>query len=170
MLLFRYRLPANRAEAATDRLDRAMIKTSSKSDYGIRALIDLAQRAGDGPVPSGEISQRQRIPESLVGQVLAQLRTAGFVRSTRGKQGGHQLAVDPAAIRLDAVVEALEGPITLGAGCEQDTAAHADGACTGAAAQIGLWADVRAAILEVLRDRSIADLASRAAAGARYQI
>ena len=147
-----------------------MIKTSSKSDYGIRALVDLAQRDGAGPVPSGEISQRQRIPESLVGQVLGQLRTAGFVRSTRGKQGGHQLAVDPAAIRLDAVVEALEGPITLGAGCEQAGADGADGACTGAAAQIGLWADVRGAILEVLRDRSIADLASHAAAGARYQI
>ena len=148
----------------------AMIKTSSKSDYGIRALVDLAQQGGGGPVPSGEISQRQRIPESLVGQVLGQLRTAGFVRSTRGKQGGHELAVEAEGIRLDAVVEALEGPITLGAGCEQDTAAHADGGCTGAAAQVRLWADVRAAILDVLRDRSIADLASQSASGARYQI
>lgn len=147
-----------------------MIKTSSRSDYGIRALVDLAQHGGSGPVPSGEIAQRQAIPESLVGQVLGQLRTAGFVRSQRGKQGGHELAIDAETIRLDAVVEALEGPITLGAGCDEAAAGDGRGGCTGAAAQVRLWADVRAAILEVLRGRSIADLASHAATGARYQI
>ena len=109
-----------------------MMKLSSKSDYGIRALVDLAQLEGAGPIPSSEIAVRQGIPASLVGQVLGRLRTAGFIRSTRGAQGGHQLALPPAAIRLDEVVQALEGPIVPGA-CLDDAPIER---CTGAAAQV----------------------------------
>ncbi len=60
------------------------MKLSSRGDYGIRALIDLAQNEGRGPIPSGAIAGRQGIPESLIGQVLGSLRLAGFVRSVRG--------------------------------------------------------------------------------------
>ncbi len=144
-----------------------MMKLSSKSDYGIRALVDLAQLEGAGPIPSSEIAVRQGIPASLVGQVLGRLRTAGFIRSTRGAQGGHQLALPPAAIRLDEVVQALEGPIVPGA-CLDDAPIER---CTGAAAQVRLWADVRAAILTVLNGRTVADLAQQpAASGGRYHI
>lgn len=142
-----------------------MMKLSSKSDYGIRALVDLAQQ-GVGPIPSSEIAARQGIPGSLVGQVLGRLRTAGFIRSTRGAQGGHQLALAPADIRLDAVVQALEGPIVPGACLEGAPIER----CTGAAAQVRLWADVRAAILEVLNGRTVEDLARQEAAGGRYHI
>ena len=144
-----------------------MMNLSSKSDYGIRALVDLAQLEGAGPIPSSEIAVRQGIPASLVGQVLGRLRTAGFIRSTRGAQGGHQLALPPAAIRLDEVVQALEGPIVPGA-CLDDAPIER---CTGAAAQVRLWADVRAAILTVLNGRTVADLAQQpAASGGRYHI
>ena len=144
-----------------------MMKLSSKSDYGIRALVDLAQQAGAGPIPSSEIALRQAIPASLVGQVLGRLRTAGFIRSTRGAQGGHQLALPADAIRLDAVVQALEGPI-VPAACLDEAPVER---CTGAAAQVRLWADVQAAILEVLGGRTVEDLARQeAAAGGRYHI
>ena len=91
------------------------MRLSNKGDYGIRALVDLAQHRGRGPIPSGEIAARQGIPESLVGQVLGALRTAGFARSVRGAQGGHELAMDPSEIRMDAVVRSLDGAITVGA-------------------------------------------------------
>lgn len=144
-----------------------MMKLSSKSDYGIRALVDLAQHAGAGPIPSAEIALRQGIPASLVGQVLGRLRTSGFIRSTRGAQGGHQLALPASAIHLDAVVQALEGPIAPGACLDQAPIER----CTGAAAQVRLWADVQAAILNVLNGRTVEDLARQeATAGGRYHI
>ncbi len=156
-----------------------MMKLSSISDYGIRALVDLAQRDGGDPTPATEIAQRQGIPNSLVGQVLARLRAAGFIASVRGAQGGHRLAQPADEIRLDAVVVALEGPLAIATCLERGQNADGQGKaserCTGAAAQVPLWDDVRAAMLEVLAARSIADLAQDAAqlsapAGGRYQI
>ena len=143
------------------------MRLSNKGDYGIRALVDLAQHRGRGPIPSGEIAARQGIPESLVGQVLGALRTAGFARSVRGAQGGHELAMDPSEIRMDAVVRSLDGNISVGACLDSP---NLD--CTGSAGQLRMWEDVRDAIVGVLRDRTLADLAERDAVGAggRYSI
>lgn len=142
------------------------MKLSSKGDYGIRALIDLAQNEGRGPIPSGEIAARQGIPESLIGQVLGSLRLAGFVRSVRGAQGGHELAVSPHEVPMDQVVEALDGPITPGACLE-----NANPACSGSAAQIEMWEQVQAKIKEVLGSRTLADLAQAGLSGSgRYSI
>ncbi len=142
------------------------MKLSSKGDYGIRALIDLAQNEGRGPIPSGEIAARQGIPESLIGQILGSLRLAGFVRSVRGAQGGHELAVSPHEVPMDQVVEALDGPITPGACLE-----NANPACSGSAAQIEMWEQVQAQIKEVLGSRTLADLAQAGLSGSgRYSI
>ncbi len=153
-----------------------MMKLSSTSDYGIRALVDLAQHDHGTPIRSTEIAERQGIPASLAGQVLGRLRAAGFIASARGAQGGHQLAMAADQISLDQVVEALEGPVSL-ADCLERGAQNgrASERCTGAAAQVRLWDDVRAAMMHVLADRTIADLAAESArlgapAGGRYHI
>ena len=65
---------------------------STKGDYGVRAMIDLAKHEGGGPVQRAEIARRRQIPESYLDHLLAQLRRAGFVRSVRGPGGGHMLA------------------------------------------------------------------------------
>ena len=141
------------------------MKLSSRGDYGIRALIDLAQNEGRGPIPSGAIAGRQGIPESLIGQVLGSLRLVGFVRAVRGAQGGHELAQPAGEIRLDQVVEAIDGPITPGACLE-----NANPACSGSAAQIAMWEEVQSAIRAVLAGRTLADLAEVGAASGRYSI
>ena len=87
------------------------MKISTKGDYGVRALIDLALHEGEGPVQRAEIARRRQIPESYLDQLLAQLRRAGFVRSTRGPGGGHELAMPPAGICLLHVLETLEGSL-----------------------------------------------------------
>jgi Rrf2 family protein len=86
------------------------MRISSKSEYGVRALFELAQRYGQPPVQSGEIADQQNIPEAYLNQLLIQLRKAGLVRSLRGPQGGHQLARPPAQVTLAEIVDALEGP------------------------------------------------------------
>src|SRR5919201_1600088 len=87
------------------------VKLSMRSDYGARAMIDLALRYGEGPVQSADIAARQGIPEAYLEQLLTALRKAGLVRSTRGPHGGHELARPPAEIRFAEVIAALEGPL-----------------------------------------------------------
>ncbi len=87
------------------------MKISTKGDYGVRALIDLALHEGEGPVQRADIARRRQITTSYLDQLLAQLRRAGFVRSTRGPGGGHELAMPPADICLLHVLEALEGSL-----------------------------------------------------------
>lgn len=84
---------------------------STKGDYGVRAMIDLAKHAGEGPVQRSEIARRRQIPESYLDHLLAQLRCAGFVRSTRGPSGGHELARPAGDINLLSLLEALEGSL-----------------------------------------------------------
>jgi Rrf2 family protein len=85
------------------------MRFSMKTEYGVRAAVELAANAGRGTLQSSEIARRQGIPGPFLDQVLMTLRRAGFVNSTRGPRGGHQLARRPEEIRLDQVIACLEG-------------------------------------------------------------
>lgn len=82
---------------------------SSKGEYGLRALFDLAQHYEQGAVRAKDIARRQDIPESYLSQLLLTLRKAGLIVSQRGPQGGHSLARPPAQINLAEAIAALEG-------------------------------------------------------------
>ncbi len=85
------------------------MKASTRAEYGLRALIDLAQHYGEGPVQSREIAARQGLPEPYLNQLMSSLRRAGFVTSKRGPAGGHTLARPPEAINLREAFVVLEG-------------------------------------------------------------
>jgi Rrf2 family transcriptional regulator, cysteine metabolism repressor len=85
------------------------MRLSIKGDYGVRAMLDLAERVGQGPVQSEGIARRQAISEAYLDQLLTLLRRAGLVRSTRGPRGGHELSRPPQDITLTEVLGALEG-------------------------------------------------------------
>lgn len=87
------------------------MRISCKAEYGFRALLDLAQHHGGGPIQSHDIAERQGISENYLNQMLILLRRAGLVSSTRGPQGGHQLARAPEEITLLEALLALEGPL-----------------------------------------------------------
>ncbi len=147
------------------------MKVSTKGDYGIRALIELAHHYGDPkPTQSGEIAARQGVPESYLEQLLTTLRRAGFIRSVRGPQGGHALIRDPQTVRVSEVIEALEGTILPIDCLDESSTCSKSGGC----AQRDMWAAVRDAILAVLENTTIGDLAekdrARLAGGARYVI
>ena len=147
------------------------MKVSTKGDYGIRALIELAHHYGDPkPTQSGEIAARQGIPESYLEQLLTTLRRAGFIRSVRGPQGGHALIRDPETLSVSEVIAALEGSILPIDCLDESSACSKSGGC----AQRDMWQAVREAILGVLDNTAIADLAEKdravSAGGARYVI
>ena len=86
------------------------MRVSSRADYGVRALFDLAERYGQGPIQSRDIAARRRIPEAYLHQVLGALGRSGLVRSTRGPQGGHELIHPPSEITILDALEILDGP------------------------------------------------------------
>ncbi len=147
------------------------MKVSTKGHYGIRALIELTHHYGEPrPMQSSEIAARQAIPESYLEQLLTTLRRAGFIRSVRGPQGGHALVRDPCDLRVSEVIEALEGPVMPIDCLDETSECSRNGGC----AQHDMWDQVRLAILQVLDDTTIADLAERdrevQAGAARYMI
>src|ERR1700681_1238516 len=87
------------------------MRLTMRSDYRAHAVIDLARRAGQGPVQCAEIAACQKIPEAYLDQLLSSLRRVGIVRSVRGPHGGHELARDPRQLTLGEIVTALEGPV-----------------------------------------------------------
>jgi Rrf2 family transcriptional regulator, cysteine metabolism repressor len=88
------------------------MKISSKGEYGIRALFDLAQHYEKGSRRSREISKAQGLQEPYLNQLLIKLRTAGLIDSLRGPQGGHVLARPPQQITLYEIIKELEGDIS----------------------------------------------------------
>ena len=146
------------------------MKVSTKGDYGVRALVELAHHYGQGPVQSAEIASRQEVPEPYLDQLLTALKRAGFIRSVRGPQGGHALIRDPRDVTLCEVMTALEGSLAA-IPCVDDPSACTK---TGGCVQRDVWEQVRDATREILERVTIADLAEKdrelSKNGGRYYI
>jgi len=134
------------------------MRLTSRSEYGLLALIDLGVRYGDGPVSAREVSQRQGIPAKFLEQLLAALRKAGIVCAVRGAHGGFALTRDPGEITVLEVVEALEGPLAP-TSCDGGALCGRSGACAAA----GVWARATEALRDVFLTTTIADLSNRQA-------
>ncbi len=134
------------------------MRLSTKGDYGVRALIDLAIYGGDGPVQRSEIARRQQIPESYLDHLLAQLRRDGFVRSTRGPGGGHELSRAAEDICLLHALESLEGSLAPLACLEDESEGHEHNVLCG---QQWVWREIYDETRRRLTAVSIADLADR---------
>ncbi len=134
------------------------MRISSKGEYGLRALLDLTQRYGHGPIQSHDIHQRQGIDEHYLNQILLLLRRAGLIESVRGPQGGHRLARPPASITLLDAVLALEGPLF-----PHDTARAANDPADPADSQIirNVWDEARTAIETYLAGITLEELGRR---------
>ena len=84
---------------------------TTKAEYGVRLLIQLGRRGPDRPVALKAIAEAENLPLSYLEHLVAKLRKAGLVTSTRGAHGGYRLGKPAEEITMDAVVEALEGQI-----------------------------------------------------------
>lgn len=85
------------------------MKVSTRAEYGLRALIDLANHFGEGPIQTHDIARRQGLPEPYLNQLMTTLRRAGLVTSKRGPTGGHTLAREPQEISMRQAFDVLEG-------------------------------------------------------------
>jgi Rrf2 family transcriptional regulator, cysteine metabolism repressor len=136
-----------------------MLRFSLGTEYGLRALMELAARRSEGPIPAREIAAAQAIPLRFLEHQLAALNKSGLVESQRGAGGGCTLARDPSDIRILDAIEALEGPLSpmwclephTEDSCPQD---HHCGLQE-------LWMRVDDAVRDVFERTTLADLVTR---------
>lgn len=95
------------------------MKLSTRSRYGTRLVLDMAQHYGQGPVQLGAIAKRQEIPVKYLEQIIIPLKKAHYVKSLRGNKGGHMLAKPPQEITVGEIVALMEGGLRL-TGCAEN--------------------------------------------------
>ena len=84
---------------------------SRKAKYGLKALIHLARRAGEGPVLIEELAEADRIPRKFLEQILLELKKKGLLTSRKGRGGGYQLGRPPDRISMAEIIRILDGPL-----------------------------------------------------------
>jgi Rrf2 family protein len=87
------------------------VRVSAKADYAVRAMAQLAADSGTGPITAARLAEEQAIPVKFLHAVLTELRRARLVRSTRGADGGFELARAAEEITLAEVLRAVDGPL-----------------------------------------------------------
>jgi Rrf2 family protein len=97
------------------------MKLSKKSEYGLRALLELTLVYGTATLQRHEIAARQHIPVEFLEQILLALKRAGLLSSRRGMKGGYALIKPPDEITLGQVIRVLDGPLAP-IGCVSKTA------------------------------------------------
>src|SRR5215211_912526 len=84
---------------------------STKAEYGVRLMVELGRGTDSGPVALSAVADAEMLPLSYLEHLVAKLRVAGLVTSTRGAHGGYRLARSADEIDMLEIVQALEGPI-----------------------------------------------------------
>lgn len=97
------------------------MKLSKKSEYALRALLELTMAYGKTTLQRQDIAARQHIPVEFLEQILLALKRAGLLASRRGMKGGYVLIKSPNEITLGQVIRILDGPLAP-IGCVSKTA------------------------------------------------
>lgn len=136
------------------------MKVSTRGEYGLRAMLDLAEHYHQEPITLRSIAERQGISESYLEQLIACLKKAGLVSSVRGAQGGYELQKSPAEIKISEIFTILEGPIAP-VECVRETGSEIECRNSQKCAVQLLWQKVRNSITEVLEATTLADLVNQ---------
>jgi Rrf2 family protein len=130
------------------------VRVSAKTDYAIRAALELAAAEDATPVKGERIATAQSIPLRFLENILMQLRHAGLVESRRGADGGYRLAKPPEDVTLADVIRAIDGPLAGVSGVRPERLEFG-----GAAEPMReVWIAVRAALRGVLEQVTLADV------------
>ena len=105
------------------------MRLSNLADYAVLTMSQAARHCGGGRTSAAELAGETGLPAPTVQKLVSKLSAAGLLRSTRGANGGLQLARPAAAITLADIVEAVEGPIALTA-CMDSDSCTVDHNCT----------------------------------------
>jgi Rrf2 family protein len=136
----------------------ARVDISARTEYAVRAMLILAEAATDasGPVSVETLAYRQTLPRKFLEAIVADLKNAGLVHSTRGARGGYALARPPRDISLGDVFRAVDGPLAEVRGLRPHETRY-----EGVAEHLAtVWVAVRASLRSVLDETSLDDVLS----------
>ena len=134
------------------------MKLSTRTRYGIRAVLELAQNHGKGPVQLNNIALHQEISVKYLEQLMAMLKSAGIVNSVRGSKGGYILAKPPEQIKLSDCFNCLEGHVVTVECVENDSYCPRVSDCIARE----VWATVQKAVMTVLESMTLQSLLEKA--------
>jgi len=134
------------------------MKLSTRTRYGMRAILELAENHGKGALRLKTIARHQELSVKYLEQLMAILKSAGIVRSVRGPKGGYALAKSPGQIKVSDCFVCLEGPV-ITTECVED-----DSYCTRTEDCVTrhVWAQVQKAVMDVLRSMTLQNLVDMA--------
>ena len=140
---------------SSDTLD--LMRVSAKSDYALRALIEMATRADQAAVSAEELGKLQDIPRNFLQAILADLRRAGVVISQRGQSGGWKLARAAGDVTVADVIRAVDGPLVSVYGLRPEAVEYNDRA----EPLQQVWIAARRSLRDVFEHVSIQELADQ---------
>ncbi len=135
------------------------MKFSTRTVYGLQAVLVLASRYGEGSLSVSQIAKREEISVAYLEQILNALKKRGLVKSVRGPQGGYVLAKKPSELTLKQLFDALEGADSEWGGEREALKSDADEVKI---ANVIFWKKLRASLDEELASSSLKNLMDQA--------
>lgn len=136
------------------------IVISKTCEYALRALVHLAQEAGEGSLRASEIADELGVPHNYLSKTLHGLARAGVLRSVRGPRGGFRLARPPGQVTLADILGPIDPSLIEDKCLLGRPRCSEDGAC----AMHTRWIEVRAPLVKFFRETTLGDVADRESA------
>ena len=133
------------------------MKLSTRSRYGTRLMLDMAQHYREGPIQLGDIAKRQDVSVKYLEQIIIPLKKAHYIESVRGRKGGHVLTKPPEEITVGEIVALLEERTSLVECAEDATVCERADLCPTRL----LWKEASEAMFDRLEALTLADLVER---------
>ena len=133
------------------------MRVSAKSDYALRALVEIARNTDQGPVSAEALGRLQDIPHGFLQAILADLRRAGVVVSQRGQSGGWRLARPATDVSVADVIRAVDGPLVSVYGLRPEAVTYNERADV----LQHVWIAARSSLREVCEQVTLQSLAER---------
>ena len=133
------------------------MKVSTRGEYGVRAMVSLAKRFGQGPMSITAMAKDSSVPYAYLEQLIVPLRKAGLVESKRGARGGYCLTRPPDLVRVGEVYRVMEGPVAPMDCVSEDPADQTCPLIDGCQTR-PVWLKVRDSIIDALDSMTLADL------------
>lgn len=134
------------------------MKLSTRSRYGTRLMLDMAQHYKEGPIQLGDIAKRQDVSVKYLEQIIIPLKKAHYIESVRGPKGGHILTKAPEEITVGEIVALLEEGTSLVECTEDTTVCERANSCPTRL----IWKEASEAMFERLQSITLADLVEKA--------
>jgi Rrf2 family transcriptional regulator, iron-sulfur cluster assembly transcription factor len=137
------------------------MKLSTKSRYGTRLMVDMAQHYEDGPIRLTNIAKRQGISVKYLEQIIIPLKRAKYIQSVRGPKGGYVLAKPPEEITVAEIVALMEEGTTLVECSDRSESCQRSSTCL----TRNLWKEAAQAMFDKLQAITLADIINGANSG-----